>query len=55
MWMRGNFHVTFSVTTRAQSMSSRFVKLSEGVICRAPAFWTRKMQPCPKSCTRVLI
>lgn len=46
---------TFSVTARAHSMSSRLVKLSEGVICRAPAFWTRKMHPCPSSCTRVLI
>lgn len=36
-------------------MSSRLVKLSEGVICSAPAFWTRKMQPCPSSCTRVFI
>lgn len=46
---------TFSVTVRAQSMSSRLVKLSEGVICRAPAFWTSEIQPWPRSCTRVLI
>lgn len=46
---------TFSVTARAHSMSSRLVKLSEGVICKAPAFWTRKMHPCPSSCTRDLI
>lgn len=33
--------LTFSVTARAHSMSSRFEKLSVGLSCRAPAFWTR--------------
>lgn len=32
---------TFSVTARAYSISSLLVKLSVGLICRAPAFWTR--------------